>query len=901
MNAAALNNNLSNDTQHFQNIEEVAAAESYECIIDVAQQINLPDDNQIDDDDYDESAYDTEYLEMDFQNIEEVAGAELYECKIDVPQQNLVELTDDKAPDADIPLENAGLIFDDANNLVDLFQYEKSVPELESFQFQGKRIVDLPYFFEQVQAAAEHSKGFDCGIKYLIPINEHQNGLCSKLFFKCTMCNTKIKLETSQNGKKVQSFDINQALAIGASSIGCGFSQMEQLFSTLDVPFMSHVKYQNTEDETGEYWKDTASAMMVEAAKEEAEAAIQRGDIDPEDSVPFITVIADACWSKRSYGKNYNALSGAAAIVGLHTKKVLYMDTKNKYCWTCMQHDGKDNEPIKDHICNKNFVGPSTAMEAALIVEGFQTSVKTNNLRYMTLIADGDSSVYKQVLDAKPYQHRRIQKLECRNHLLRNFRNKLDEEVNKIRHQPEAKNFLKTNLERIRKGISSAIKFRIQEQVDGTTTKEEAITNIKLDIENSIHHVCGDHVKCPKYLKNRCKVGEPNKIPELKRTRILEKLMIPTRRLVYNAKSLFEFVTNNPAEQYNAIVAKFVGGKRINFSKKQGYSNRCSAAVVQYNTSRPFYNLHKIVHESSPTTRVKRLELKRLSYNTRRRQRIRCARNILMKRKRGTSMTNSYGQNCLKPDLSPEDYCTERRVHMSRLAKFQLRRYDIERNTQSQSECDLWHEIREIMLTASNFGTVCRALKLKGHTKTIVHNQNIFTKAVEHGKVNEDVARKQLEVQMHLKIDKSGIHIDAIESWLAASPDGLINDDGILEIKCPYSAFGSTVLDGINKGAIKYLHTNSEKTVITGLKKNHPYYYQVQGQLHITQRKYCLFAVWTSSTEELYVENIERDEDFWKDKMYTKLRKFYFNWMMPEIIDSRFRRGMEIEERYHMQ
>lgn len=29
------------------------------------------------------------------------------------------------------------------------------------------------------------------------------------------------------------------------------------------------------------------------------------------------------------------------------------------------------------------------------------------------------------------------------------------------------------------------------------------------------------------------------------------------------------------------------------------------------------------------------------------------------------------------------------------------------------------------------------------------------------------------------------------------------------------------------------------------LKTSHDYYYQVQGQLHITERQYCYFIVWT--------------------------------------------------------
>lgn len=78
-------------------------------------------------------------------------------------------------------------------------------------------------------------------------------------------------------------------------------------------------------------------------------------------------------------------------------------------------------------------------MESALVLEGFQTSVVDYNIRYTTLIADGDSSVYKKILDAKPYQHRHIEKIECKNHLLRNFRNKLEEEVAKIRDNAATK------------------------------------------------------------------------------------------------------------------------------------------------------------------------------------------------------------------------------------------------------------------------------------------------------------------------------------------------------------------------------------------------------------------------------------------------------------------------------
>jgi hypothetical protein len=44
--------------------------------------------------------------------------------------------------------------------------------------------------------------------------------------------------------------------------------------------------------------------------------------------------------------------------------------------------------------------------------------------KYTTLVADADNSTYKKILDAQPYQIP-VEKIECRNHLRRNYCNKL--------------------------------------------------------------------------------------------------------------------------------------------------------------------------------------------------------------------------------------------------------------------------------------------------------------------------------------------------------------------------------------------------------------------------------------------------------------------------------------------
>jgi hypothetical protein len=78
--------------------------------------------------------------------------------------------------------------------------------------------------------------------------------------------------------------------------------------------------------------------------------------------------------------------------------------------------------------------------------------------------------------------------------------------------------------------------------------------------------------------------------------------------------------------------------------------------------------------------------------------------------------------------------------------------------------------------------------------------------------------------------------------FLATKPDGLIGDDSIIEIKCPFSIKDLTLLDAYKEKKLKFMYVQSGNLF---LKKIHSYYYQTQGQLHITDRKYCYFVVWT--------------------------------------------------------
>jgi len=100
------------------------------------------------------------------------------------------------------------------------------------------------------------------------------------------------------------------------------------------------------------------------------------------------------------------------------------------------------------------------------------------------------------------------------------------------------------------------------------------------------------------------------------------------------------------------------------------------------------------------------------------------------------------------------------------------------------------------------------------------------------------------------KVLPAGLFVDFNLPFLAASPDGLIGNDAIIEIKCPYSAKDFSPNDAQKQNKLKYMEIDSENLI---LKKNHSYYFQVQGQLHITKRRLCYFVIWTPKGKNMII------------------------------------------------
>ncbi|KAJ8726738.1 hypothetical protein PYW08_015135 [Mythimna loreyi] len=773
--------------------------------------------------------------------------------------------------------------FDDNKEML----HNKKNKEIEPYQLTGRRIVEIGYFMKQLQEIGDHSSMFKCNLSTVQLLKERKTGLNSIFYLKCQMCGANFELKSSKD--PINKMDVNEEVVAGIMTTGAGVTQLNTVLCHINIPPMSVRLYQSKHDIICRWWNKTAQHCMAEAGKEEKNHALSIGSVN-ERGIPMIPVSGDACWSKRSYGTNYSASSGVGAIIGIFSKKVLYYGVKNKMCSICSRAQSKGVQQPK-HNCFKNFQGPSTAMEAEIITEGFKKSLGDHGLIYNQYVADGDASTYASIRNARPYEDVTVGKVECKNHLLRNYCKGLLSISNNTAYPIRARKFLKDNYLRIRWGVDSSVKYWVKQNIPFS----EKMENIKNDITNGPYHIFGDHSKCASYFcSDEIKKRSENLVPELKLNGVFQKIEDLAYRLSFHAYSFVHNETNNLVESFNARVAKFVGGKRVNFSQRQSYGGRCAAAVISYNSGSLQSTVHKYIFGTEANPEIIRLECYRQQLNLKRLEKKVKKKKIV---KSSISKDIHYGEECQKVDMDDKDYEVAKKEFLSKLEISHEAKVQLERDTILQSASPLWLETRRKLLTASWFSTICKRRPNSNCAplvKQILYGRDLgHVPSIKHGKNNEYTALRDLEKVLNSKIMQCGLFIDEEISFLGASPDGKC-ELGIVEIKCPSSAYGMDPEEAIKQKKIdfwKYAPNSSQLLVNTKNK----WYFQIQGQLRVTGEKACVFAVWTGPGKIKY-EIINKDDQFWKENMEVHLIRFYKNCLLPELIDPRFKRNMSLRE-----
>jgi len=133
--------------------------------------------------------------------------------------------------------------------------------------------------------------------------------------------------------------------------------------------------------------------------------------------------------------------------------------------------------------------------------------------------------------------------------------------------------------------------------------------------------------------------------------------------------------------------------------------------------------------------------------------------------------------------------------------------------------------------------------KLAVERITRVSEDSYTNRHMERGKELEPQARAFYEVFEGAEVTEVGFCYKDKKKLYGCSPDGLVGDDGLIEIKCPTSAVH-----------VEYMR---------GKKLPTAYYQQVQGQLLVTGRKWCDFYSFYPGIKP-FIVRVVPDKDFIK-------------------------------------
>ncbi|CAM4313665.1 unnamed protein product [Leuciscus chuanchicus] len=179
----------------------------------------------------------------------------------------------------------------------------------------------------------------------------------------------------------------------------------------------------------------------------------------------------------------------------------------------------------------------------------------------------------------------------------------------------------------------------------------------------------------------------------------------------------------------------------------------------------------------------------------------------------------------------------------------------VEASTRDQSLSAEWHQVRRPRLTSSHFRELCH---VRGESTAQQLAQRIWKGTVQTAAMKRGLVLEPVAIEEYCRVKNTNywpcgfiIHPDA--PWLGSSPDGVVFDPtenppyGLVEIKCPNC---KSYVD------CKYLklHGNTMQ-----LKRQHSYYWQVQGQLLISGMEWCDFVVFAE--DDMVIQRIYKDAE----------------------------------------
>jgi putative phage-type endonuclease len=128
--------------------------------------------------------------------------------------------------------------------------------------------------------------------------------------------------------------------------------------------------------------------------------------------------------------------------------------------------------------------------------------------------------------------------------------------------------------------------------------------------------------------------------------------------------------------------------------------------------------------------------------------------------------------------------------------------------------------------------------------------------AMQWGTETEPQARMAYEILTGRTVEETGFVLHPQIEHFGASPDGLIGEDGLIEIKCP--------------------NTNTHISTLLDEKIPHKYVIQMHVQMICTERNWCDFVSFDPRlpvSMQMFVKRVELDQKL-KDEILSEVWKF---------------------------
>jgi hypothetical protein len=180
----------------------------------------------------------------------------------------------------------------------------------------------------------------------------------------------------------------------------------------------------------------------------------------------------------------------------------------------------------------------------------------------------------------------------------------------------------------------------------------------------------------------------------------------------------------------------------------------------------------------------------------------------------------------------------------------------LQTNIQEQSKSNLWRDAREIRITASS----AHKVPIKDTTDcTNFIREHLYptflgNKHTKYRQEQEPMAKDHLR-STGLLIEDRGICVSTEEIWLSANPDGVINGDTLLEVKCSFPIPTKwTCLDELVRAGKYDVVKTGQNSYKLKVKGRRDYYLQIQLTMFCAYLRKCKLLIWRCKDDYILVD-----------------------------------------------